>query len=133
MFKITVAITFLTALSGCAVIPTFGSISKTPIQLPNGDVAYRYEGRANFAHQQEVADKMMAEHCIAVNGGSPLIVDLQQKVIGVTTFGNSNSNITGTVSGQYQQRNYNANVSASNSSSGLANKQQQVVFRCAKL
>ena len=132
MLRITSALTLLAALGGCAVIPTFGSVSKTPMQLPNGELAYRYEGRANFPHQQAVADKMMAEHCAAVNGGIPVIVDAQQMAIGAATFGNSNTNVTGTASGPYQQRTYNANASTSSSGSALANKQQQVVFRCIK-
>lgn len=132
MLKITSAITVLTILGGCAIIPTFGSVSKTPIKLQNGELAYRYEGRANFAHQQEVADKMMAEHCVSVNGGAPVIVDAQQMVLGSAAFGNANTNITGTASGPYSQRNYNANASTSSSGSTLSNKQQQVVFRCVK-
>ncbi len=132
MLKVTAAVTLLTVFSGCAVIPTFGSVSKTPIQLPNGELAYRYEGRANFPHQQEVADKMMTEHCIGANGGTPVIVDVQQMVIGTAAFGNSNMNITGTASGPYQQRTYNATANSSSSGSALANKQQYVVFRCVK-
>jgi hypothetical protein len=134
MIKTTTAVIVLLALlSGCAVIPTFGSISKTPIQLANGDLAYRYEGRANFPHQQVVADQMMSEHCVAVNGGTAVIVDAQQSVIGAAVFGNSNTNIAGTASGPYPQRTYTANARTTSSGSTLANKQQQIIFRCLKL
>ena len=132
MYKPTSTLAVCALLSACAVIPTFGSVSKTPMQLANGDLAYRYEGRANFPHQQEVADKMMAEHCTSVNGGAARIVDAQQSVIGTAAFGNSNTNITGTATGPYQQRAYNATASTNSSGSALANKQQYIIFRCVK-
>ena len=129
-FKCTLAACVM--LSGCAVIPTFGSISKTPMQLANGDLGYRYEGRANFPHPQEVADKMMSEHCLTVNGGAAIIVDAQQSVVGAVAFGNSNTSLSGTATGPYQQRSYNATANTYSSRSALANKQQYIVFRCAK-
>jgi len=132
MLKAVSNFTTFAILGGCAVIPTFGSVSKTPMQLPNGEFAYRYEGRANFAHQQEVADRMMAEHCTSVNGGMAVIVDAQQMVIGAAAFGTSNTSLTGTANGPYQQRTYNATANTTSSGSALANKQQQIIFRCVK-
>lgn len=132
MLKAISTLTASAALSACAVIPTFGSVSKTPMQLPSGELAYRYEGRANFAHQQEVADTMMAEHCASVNGGKPVVVDAQQMVIGAAAFGSSNTSLTGTATGPYQQRTYNATANTTSSGSALANKQQQIIFRCVK-
>ena len=102
------------------------------MQLANGDLAYRYEGRANFPHQQEVADKMMAEHCMSVNGGNAIILDAQQSVIGAADFGSSNTRIAGTATGPYQQRSYNATANTNASGGTLANKQQYIVFRCVK-
>ena len=132
MLKLVIVLFGCAVLSACAVIPTFGSISKTPMQLPSGELAYRYEGRANFPHQQDVADKMMAEHCISVNEGSPIAIDAQQSVIGAAAFGNSNTNIAGTASGPNQNRSVNAIASTNASASTLANKQQHITFRCVK-
>ena len=132
MVKFTFTLAGCALLSACVVIPTFGSISKTPMQLPNGELAYRYEGRANFPHQQEVADKMMAEHCMSMNGGVAIAVDAQQSVIGAAAFGNSNTNIAGTATGPYQNRSFNATANTSSSGSTLANKQQYITFRCVK-
>ena len=132
MLKSTCTLATFTLLSACAAIPTFGSISKTPMQLANGDLAYRYEGRANYPHQQEVADKMMAEHCMSLSGGAAIVVDAQQSIIGAAAFGSSNASIAGTATGPYQLRSYNAAASTNSSGSALANKQQYITFRCVK-
>lgn len=122
----------LAGLGGCAAIPTFGTISKTPLQLPNGELAYRYEGRANFQHQHEVADNMMAEHCKALNGGVAVAIDAQQQIIGASTFARSSANANATVTGPYQQRSVSGYGSSSGTATTIGNRQQSILFKCVK-
>lgn len=91
------------ALGAC----TYAQVSATPVQLPDGGEGYRYTGRANFAHQMQEADRVMAETC-AARGGRPLIVEQGERNIGAGGFING-----GTVMMS-------------------ANRQQDIIFRCVR-
>ena len=95
---------------------------------------YRYQGRANFAHQMAEADRLMTDDCKARNGGRPVIVDLQKRDLGViavnsgqastrlnaTAAGNSNStNVTGT-----------ATTTSSGSTTAMRNYNQEILYKC---
>ncbi|MCA0204328.1 MAG: hypothetical protein LCH92_08300 [Proteobacteria bacterium] len=96
-------------LAGCA--PTYGSISSTPMQLGDGSLAYRYQGRANFGHQLAEADRQMAEHCAAVNGGRPVMVRQDTRQIGGGGF-------------------VQAQPTGFASFSAMSNQNQEILFRC---
>jgi hypothetical protein len=132
LFRIVSITALIAGLVGCAAVPTFGHVSTTPVALPNGELAYVYEGRANFAHQTEVADKMMAEHCAKVNGGAPVVVNAQRTVIGAANFANATTNANATATGPYQARSYSGTANTYGTSSAMVNRQQQLMFRCVK-
>ena len=46
-------------LSAC----THGSVSQLPMHIEGVGTVYRYEGRANFAHQRAEADRIITEDC----------------------------------------------------------------------
>lgn len=91
------------AVAGC----TYAQVSATPVQLPDGGEGYRYTGRANFAHQMQEADRVMAETC-AARGGRPLIVQQGERNIGAGGMINGNTVMMG------------------------ANRQQDIIFRCVR-
>lgn len=116
-------------VSASLVACSFGSVSKTPVQLSNGEFAYRYEGRANFAHQNAEADRMMAEHCRSINGGFPVIVDARQSVVGAARLGQANTTLSGTSTAPGS---FNASATTNSSVNTLANRQQSLLFRCVR-
>jgi hypothetical protein len=121
-----------TLLGAC----THAAISSIPMEVPGVGSVYRYQGRANFAHQIEEADRLMKEHCKSVNGGNPVIVDLQKRDLGVVAIasGNSSTNINANVSGTANQ----ARVSGTGTTNSLAtmnamrNTNQEILYRCVK-
>ncbi len=117
-------------LVGC----THGSVSQIPMEIPGIGTVYRYEGRANFAHQRAEADRMMTEDCKAKNGGRPVIVDLQKRDLGIVTLGSGSS--TTQLDARAAGYPYAANVSgtatttSSVSATGLRNYNQEVLYKC---
>jgi len=115
---------------------THAAISTIPIEVPGVGSVYRYQGRANFAHQIEEADRVMKDHCKSVNGGNPVIVDLQKRDLGVGVIasGNSSTNINANISGSVNQ----ARVTGSGTTNTLAtmnamrNTNQEILYRCVK-
>lgn len=117
-------------LSGC----THGSISSVPMHLDGQGAVYRYQGRANFAHQTAEADRMLTEHCKQLNGGRPAIVDLQKRELGVMVMGGSQSHtrVNGNVTGTPNSANFSgvATTNTSGSLSSLRNFNQEIAFKC---
>ena len=131
-------IKFLTATSVLAFLTacTHGSVSNIPLEIQGIGTVYRYQGRANFAHQIEEADKMLFMHCLSINGGKPIVVDLQKRDLGalVLSNGTSSTTINGTISGNHNLANFsgNANTSSHGSASALRNINQEILYKCVK-
>lgn len=101
------------------------------MQTSEGEV-YRYQGRANFAHQIEEGDRVMAEKCHNVNGGHPVLVDMQKKYLGQVNFANGTATTTGNAIVTGNVVTGSANTIASASSTSVANYNQEVLFKCVK-
>lgn len=78
-------IILLLFLMSCA--PTFQSISKIP-NIVNGQEVYTYTGRANYSHQQEVADQALIDLC-EEKGKTPVIVDKAEYSVGIVRIGDA--------------------------------------------
>src|SRR3990167_3632158 len=91
------ALATIATLAGC----THASISSIPLQIEGIGTVYRYQGRANFAHQIAEADRMITEDCKARNGGRPVIVDLQKRDLGAVAVdsGQATTRINATATG----------------------------------
>lgn len=117
-------------LSGC----THGAISSIPMQIEGVGTVYRYEGRANFAHQLAEADRMIIEHCKAVIGGRPIVVNVQKRDLGVVVLGGGQSTtmINATAVGTSNITNVagTATTHSSGTATGLRNYNQEVYFKC---
>lgn len=88
-------------VAGC----TYGNISATPIQLPDGTEAFKYTGRANFGYQLDEADQAMAATCASI-GKRPVIVQQGTRAIGAGAVFTDNA-------------------------AGIGmNQQQDIIFRC---
>lgn len=130
-------ITFITLpLILTTVACTHGAVSNIPMEIQGVGSVYRYQGRANFSHQIAEADKQMSEHCKSVNGGTPVIVDLQKRDLGVGVIasGNSSTNINANVSGTANQARVSG-VSTTNSlatMNAMRNMNQEILYRCVK-
>ncbi len=72
-------------VTGC----TGGHVSKAPMEFEGVGKVYRYQGKANFAHQQDEAQRMMTEHCKGINGGRPVIVSMNGQSRGFVKMGNN--------------------------------------------
>lgn len=133
MKKTVAGVFLLGALTAC----THGVVSSTAMEIPGVGTVYRYQGRANFAHQIAEADKMMAEHCAKANGGRPIIVDLEKRDLGVVAIGSSNStsriNATATTDSTRNQARISGavNTQTLSSASMLRNMNQEITYRCA--
>lgn len=133
MKKAIGGILLLGALTAC----THGVVATTAMEVPGVGTVYRYQGRANFAHQIAEADKMMAEHCAKVNGGRPIIVDLEKRDLGTVAVGSSNSttrfNATATSDSARNQARISgtANTQTLSSASMMRNMNQEITYRCA--
>lgn len=123
-------ITAVLTLAGC----TFGSISSTPQEIEGVGTVYRYQGRANFAHQIAEADRMLTEHCKELNGGNPVIVDVQKRDLGVVAMGNGQSatriNATGTGTPYATSVLGTATTTSSGTMAGVRNFNQEIFFKC---
>jgi hypothetical protein len=114
-------------LSGC----TWGSISSLPIRTAQGDL-YKYEGRANFPHQIAEADKMITDHCAQVNGGRPVIVNVQKNYLGDVAFGNANATTTGSATMYGNTASGVATTTGYGSVTTLKNFNQMIWFKCER-
>ena len=117
---------------------THGVVSNIPQEIPGVGTVYRYQGRANFSHQIAEADKMMMEHCKAVNGGRPVVVDLQKRDlgVGVISSGSSNTNLNATVTGTGYPNQARVMGTATTKTTGtttaMRNMNQEIMYRCIK-
>lgn len=87
MRNATLPIVAMLILAGC----THASISSIPLEIEGVGTVYRYQGQANFAHQIAKADRMITEHCRVLNGGSPVIVDMQKRDLGTVSMSSGQS------------------------------------------
>ena len=124
------------ALAISLVACTHGSVSNIPLEIKGVGTVYRYQGRANFSHQIAEADKMMTEHCQKINGGKPVIVDLQKKDLGMVVVGSTNSNTqvrananTNTATNKTQIAG-TANTQSIGTASALQNTNQEILYKC---
>lgn len=113
---------------------THASISTVPTEIPGIGSVYRYQGRANFAHQIAEADRQMVEQCKSVNGGRPVVVTQQMRDLGMLAMGNGQSttsfNATANRFGQTTYAQGTANTSAFGTTSALRNMNQEILFKC---
>lgn len=100
----------VTVLVAACTPPTFGSVQRTPVSLPNGQLAYVYQGRANFPGQLAVADEMMASHCQSIGKSQAVIQDRQLQNLGAVSGINATSGMA--------------------SGGVLANQNQNILFSC---
>lgn len=117
-------------LAGC----THASISSIPLEIEGVGTVYRYQGRANFAHQIAEADRMLTEHCKVLNGGHPVIVDMQKRDLGIVSMGSGQSatriNATGTGTPYATNIMGTATTTSSGTMTGLRNFNQEILFKC---
>ena len=113
---------------------THGSVSTVPIFVDGIGEVYRYQGRANFSHQFKEADRMITEHCLKVNGGRPVIVSAQKRDLGIVSIGSGAStttlDATATESGNSINIQGAASTQTSQSSTGLRNFNQELLYKC---
>lgn len=118
-------------LSAC----THATISSVPMEVPGVGKVYRYQGRANFAHQIAEADRAMTDQCKQINGGTPVVVDQQMRDLGLLTMGNGQATTKFNASGQRVGNTAFVNGTATTSSfgtgGGLRNMNQEILFKCA--
>ncbi|HMS85514.1 MAG TPA: hypothetical protein PKD12_17870 [Nitrospira sp.] len=124
------AVTMVAILAGC----THASISSIPMEIEGVGTVYRYQGRANFSHQIAEADRLLTEHCKALNNGRPVIVDLQKRDLGMVTMGSGQSsthfNATGTGTPYSTNLMGSATTFSSGTTSGMRNLNQEILFKC---
>ena len=120
----------LIVLAAC----THASVSTVPVEIPGIGTVYRYQGRANFAHQFAEADRLMIEQCKNINGGRPVVVTQQMRDLGMVAMGNSQSttnlNATGNRSGQTTYVQGTATTSTFGSAGAMRNMNQEILFKC---
>lgn len=121
-------VAFAAAVSAC----TFGHVSTVPMDVPGIGQVYRYEGRANFAHQSVEAERQMAQACQERGGGRPVMVDLSKRDVGV--IGISQAQTSGTFNAQTMGSTTTGSSSgyAVGTVGGLRNMNQEILFRCVK-
>lgn len=125
MRKILVAIPLVAALAGC----TFGSISSLPMEVEGIGTVYRYQGRANFSHQIEEADRMITEHCKSL-GGHPIVVGRDMRDLGVVAMGGGSSVTTFSAVGTGPVVSGMARSAGGLSGGGLRNYNQEIFYKC---
>jgi hypothetical protein len=130
MRVVALSVVAVVALAGC----THASISSIPLQIEGVGTVYRYQGRANFAHQIAEADRMITEDCKAKNGGRPVIVDLQKRDLGIVAMdtGQSTTRINATATGTPYATNVSgtATTTSSGGMTGLRNFNQEILYKC---
>ena len=124
------ALAFVVTLASC----THASISSIPLQIEGVGTVYRYQGRANFAHQITKADRMITEDCKARNGGIPVIVDLQKRDLGIVAMdsGQATTHINATATGNPYSTNVTgtATTTSSRGVTALRNYNQEILYKC---
>lgn len=115
-----------TFLGGC----THANVSSIPIYSKEHGELYRYTGRANFGFQLAEADKSMTEHCTRVNGGRPVVVNVQKQYIGDVAFGNASSTTTGSAVASGGMVSGSATTMGQSTVTTMANHNQEVLFKC---
>jgi len=127
---VVLTIATVVALAGC----THASISSIPLEIEGVGTVYRYQGRANFAHQIAEADRMITEDCKAKNGGRPVIIDLQKRDLGIVAMdtGQSTTRINATATGSPHATNVTgtATTTSSGGMTGLRNFNQEILYKC---
>ena len=130
MRKVFPALVAAVALSGC----THSSISSIPMQIEGVGTVYRYQGRANFAHQIAEGDHMITEDCKARNGGHPVIVNIQKRDLGIVAIdsGQATTHINGTATGNPYSTNVTgtATTTSTGSTTALRNYNQEILYKC---
>lgn len=129
--RINIALLSIVAtVAGC----THASISSIPMQIDGVGTVYRYQGRANFAHQIAEADRVITEDCKAKNGGKPVIVDIQKRDLGVVVFdgGQSTTNISANAIGNPYNTHITgtATTTSSGSTTAMRNYNQEILYKC---
>jgi nitrous oxidase accessory protein NosD len=114
-------------LTGC----TFSSISSLPIQTAQGDL-YRYEGRANFPYQIAEADQLITEHCAKLNGGKPVVVNVQKHHLGNVSFANASATTTGSAVVTGNTISGSAVTTGYGSGSSIKAFNQVIMFKCER-
>ncbi len=124
------ALAVVTALTAC----THASISSVPMQIEGIGTVYRYQGRANFAHQMAEADRLMTDDCKARNGGRPVIVDLQKRDLGVVALnsGQATTRLNATATGTPYSTNIagTATTTSSGTATAMRNYNQEILYKC---
>ena len=69
---------------------THANIGSIPT-IVDGQEVYTYQGRANFGHQLELADKMMIDHCSDLNQGRPVIMSRESQDLGYVVSASPNN------------------------------------------
>lgn len=115
-----------TALAGC----THASVSSLPMHSPEHGEVYRYQGRANFSHQMAEADKTLIGHCAKLNGGHPVVVNVQKKYLGDVAIGNANSTTTGSAVASGGMISGSATTTGSGTVTTMRNYNQEILFKC---
>jgi hypothetical protein len=117
-------------MAGC----THASVSSVPMEIPGVGEVYRYQGRANFAHQAAEADRLMTEHCLRVNGGKPVQVDRRLVDLGTVRFDNAQANTKGTThvtGGPYSAvATSNSRTTVTGSETEMRNFNQEILYKC---
>jgi hypothetical protein len=130
MKMISVAVASVIALGAC----THAAVSSVPLEIAGVGTVYRYQGRANFAHQIAEADQVMLDQCLKVNGGKPVVVDQQMRDLGTVAIGNSHANTNVNASanrfGNTTAISGTASTSALGTRSALRNMNQEILFKC---
>ena len=113
-------------LAGC----THASISSIPLEIEGVGTVYRYQGRANFAHQIAEADRMIMEHCRVLNGGRPVIVDMEKRDLGIVSISSGQSATRLNATGTGTNITGTAMTTSSGTMTGLRNFNQEILFKC---
>lgn len=130
MWHIVKTVAAVLILASC----THASISSIPLEIEGVGKVYRYQGRANFSHQIAEGDRVITEHCKTLNGGHPVIVDLQKRDLGMvaTGSGHSSTQFNGTGMGTRYATNMmgTATTTSSGNVTTLRNMNQEILFKC---
>ena len=109
---------------------THAHISSIPTEVPGVGTVYRYQGRANFAHQFREAERLITAECKSINGGLPRIVQMGQYQVGTTGIVNNNvmGNITASGNPNYMSGTFSG--SGLGTVSTMSNMNQEIYFMC---
>jgi hypothetical protein len=106
-------------------------LSSVPENIPGVGEVYRHQGRANFPHQIEEADRAITERCASL-GGRPVIVSRKMIDLGMLSFSSGQANTSASVIGRPYSAVATGTTAASSSSSSMRNFDQDILFKCEK-